>query len=258
MGEPVNSNFLQKHKDQFINKVTYDFESRLLIETLENFSILASRYGYSVHPYSARSLQKLSTLPEERKISIRLFYENWISWIEPEDSSTHEIQIDLEKEKSFLKRALDHYNLRVHDDFWATLQTGQLIEIYGTDMVQIYRNLEFLRYCSYSLLDISVFEWYNLWTRPTQILEAMLKCAEQAMNHPTPVLPYSVPRHVLRETQPATLDEPQPRIACLVDFHHIGSVFNKFGFDLSPRGAIATSSGEIISIGDEASKIQFV
>ena len=234
-----------------------DPENKMLFAALERFAEVLRRYGHIVSIYSNGSLLKLSEVDSAKKATIRTFFENLSNWMEPEAGSPEIIEVDLEKEKTFLKRAFDHHGLWMHEDFWNTLTQGQVIEFYGTDGVQLYRNINFFDFCSYSLLDISVFEWYNLWQRPSQIQEQMNKDAVKVFSTPTPVMQYKVPRHVLREVKPPSMEiEEHPALACLVQFKYAGSLFK--GVDPRPAGAIATSEAEVIAVGDEARTIHFV
>ena len=225
-----------------------DPENRRLLMALVDFAQKLQRYGIFVKVCNAASLNKLAELSSERKTQIRTHFENWGKWIEPDAGAPEIIEVDDEKERTFLKRALDHYGVWIHDEMWATIRKGLVIEVYGSDMVQLYRNIHFFQFSSYSLLEISVFEWYTLWKRPSMIQEAMLEDAVACMETITPIRPYKVPRHVLRETKdPDTTLMHEPR-ACHVQFKDVASVCR--GLDRRPAGAIATSDAELIAIGD--------
>lgn len=246
-----------KQVEPSLKVILDDPENKLLLLALERFAEILRRYGHIVSIYSSGSLLKLSDTTSEKKTAIRTFFENLADWMEPEAGSPEIIKVDLEKEKTFLRRAFSHHGLWMHEDFWNTLTEGQVIEFYGTDGVQLYRNINFFDFCSYSLLDISVFEWYNLWQRPSQIQEQMNRDAVKVFSTATPVMQYKVPRHVLREVKPPSLEiEEHPPLACLVQFKYAGSLFK--GVDPRPAGAIATSEAEVIAVGDEARTIHFV
>lgn len=242
--------------NRILSSVIVDPENRLLLEALEHFANVLRRYGIKVAPYSEMSLLKLAEVPVEKKRGIRSLFENWAQWIAPDSDGADILEVDLEKEKLFLKRALDHYGVWIHDDFWSSLRKGHLIEVYGQEMIQIYRNIEFFKYCSYTLLDISIFEWYSLWERPRSVFEMIMDVARSVLVKQTPITKFKVPQHVLREVRPPNRENGEQRMACLVTLECIGSLYR--GLSRQPAGAIATSVGEIIAIGDEARKIQFV
>lgn len=234
-----------------------DPENKRLFVALDRFALVLRRYGHVVGTYSKSSLQKLSEVSASKKEEIRVFFDNLSDWMEPEAGSPDTLEVDLDKEKTFLRRAFAHHGLWMHEDFWNTLSNGQVIEFYGTDGVQLYRNINFFTFCSYTLLDISVFEWYNLWQRPSQIQEQMNKDAAKVFSTATPIMQYKVPRHVLREVKPPSMEiDEHPPLACLVQFKYAGSLFR--GVDPRPAGAIATSEAEVIAVGEEARTIHFV
>ncbi|MGZ3768418.1 MAG: hypothetical protein ACXVCP_01245 [Bdellovibrio sp.] len=246
-----NDNF-----DEILHYALQDSTNFNLLKTLEHFSSKLKRYGYNISPYSLASLIGLKQLSIERKNQIRNHFENWSTWIEPDSEGTEIIEIDLEKEKNFLQKALNHYGLWMSDEMWNTLRKGQVIELYGSDMVQLYRNLNFFEFCSFSLLDVSIFEWFKLWERPSRIQEEMMKRATVAMTTVTPCMAYEVPEHILREVKTIQGLQEHPPIACLVKFKYIGSLFK--GPCTKSWGAIATSRAEVIASGDEALHIHFV
>lgn len=101
-----------------------NIDNRLLLIALENFSLTLKRYGYDVPVYSRDSLAKLAEVSPEKKAQIRTFFDNWRSWIEPEAGEGDILEVNLAKEKMFLKRALDYHGLWLHEDFWNTLAEG--------------------------------------------------------------------------------------------------------------------------------------
>ncbi len=238
------------------SEILKDPENYRLLRTLTDFSIKLKRYGLNVAICNHASLQKLAELNSDQKTQIREYFENWGIWIEPETSGDSIIEVGFEQEKTFLKRALDHYGFWIHDEFWKSISHGQVIEFYGKNMVQLYRNLHFFQFSSYSLLEISVFEWYQLWQRPSVIQDTMMKTANHVMTHMTPLLVYGAPRHVLRETRDMPDRECQEHVACLVQFKYAGSLCR--GLERTPVGAIAVSEAELIAVGEEALQIQFV
>jgi hypothetical protein len=131
-----------------------------------------------------------------------------------------------------------------------------VIEIYGHDMIQLYRSLTFFQYCGYSLLDISVFEWYVLWERPRMVVDKMIDYAKVYLTTKHPTAKFDVPRHVLRETMDTGLTSPFNVRACIVDFKNIASLSK--GLSPEPGGFICTATGEIIAEGSDALNIQFV
>ncbi len=239
-----------------VQDVLHSMENRRLLLALDQFAKLLTKYGYQVEVYSPKSLIHLNTISAEKKDSIAVYYENWSRWITPDASEVFNIPISEEKEKAFLKYALDHYGLEVSDDFIDTIKTDQVIKVYGADIVQIYRSLNFFKHCGYPLLDISIYEWYALWARPAKIIEKMQEEAMKTLENATTVRKMNVPKHVTREimdSENAPLFIPS---ASVVDFKYIGCL--KKNNIHKPSAFICSATAEITGRGVEAANIQFV
>lgn len=244
--------------DRGASSLATDSATASVLDALSAFAKTLLKYGISTRVCTPASLARLSTWTPSQKEELAGNFELWRSWIEAEvaEASVTTLEITAQRQKDLARRALDHYGLRVDESFWATVDKDDLIEIYGTNMVQLYRSFNFFKYCGFSLLEVSVFEWYNLWERPTIVYREMMRMAEEAMNKGVKLASYKVPRHILREKISGHPVEDEKRMACLVDFKFIASVYRD-GEDL-PAGAIVSSGGEIIARGGEVQSIQFL
>lgn len=122
--------------------------------------------------------------------------------------------------------------------------------------MQLYRNIRFFDYCSYSLLDISIFEFFPLWERSEQMMKFIFENVNTALQTATPIIPLTAPGHVLRETKPIEAHETNPRLASLVHFKALGSLYRSV--DPKCAGIISLSTAEVIAAGEEAARIHFV
>lgn len=236
-------------------QVLEDPLNRRLLETLVRFAEKIRPLGYDVPVSSRASLARLGETSPEKKRQIAESFDLWLGWIDPEEDGVSRPE---KSEKAFLQRALEHYGLHVDDEFWTTFTEDQFVQIYGEDMIQLYRSLNFFRVCGYSLLDISVFEWYVLWDRPSRIMDEMIRSAQGALETYVAVKKLEAPRHVLRETYDTGLSDMFVPRASLVDFCHVASLTKSPIRGSTPRGFICTSLGHIIATGEEALRIQFV
>lgn len=228
-----------------------------LLATLSCFANLLKTYGFEVKVYSERSLKKLNEISEERKREICEYYQNWINWIESDDSR------ELEHiEKVCLKKALDMFGLEASDDFLKTLQKDQIIELYGKDMIQLYRSLNFFKITGYSLLDITVFEWYLLWNRPSKAIEETLNDVNEVMTSYIPVKKFQIPKQLIQENYNTGLaTEPFTKRAIMAQFLNAGSLSLKGAIKdhlIEPKGFICSSVAHVVAVGDDVSNIQFI
>lgn len=231
--------------------VFQDVANRRLFDAATRFAELLNRLGHSIPAYSESALLKLAETPATKKEQIASDFECWSNWIEPLDPTT-----SYDNEITLLKRALEKHGFEADDEFWKTIEKGQIIEFYNEDMVQLYRSFNFYAYTGYSLLDISLYEWYLLWDRPAQILESIGAELMESLQTHIPVRPFRTRKHLVREIFNATNSKHFRPRASLLQPVRLGSLTSKkFG---AKKGFICTSTGETIAVGDEAKNIQFL
>lgn len=240
----LNSNFV-------INDLNSEIDNKLL-STLIFVSEKLSALGVSVHPYSNASLAKLSELDVDRKFKIIDYYKNWIHLHSRESDIANTFD---NTEVEFAKKSLKHYGFKVNDDFWKTVEHDHVIEIYGTDMVQLYRSFNFFKYSGYSLLDIAVFEWFSLWERPKAVTEMLFSNIEYVVSHCAPLHKVTAPPHLLREIMNTgeTLNFT-PR-ACHMEFKYISALTNEYN---QCSGFICSAVGSVIARGEDVHKLGLV
>ncbi|MBK9294410.1 MAG: hypothetical protein IPM57_08180 [Oligoflexia bacterium] len=211
--------------------------------------------GYPVRICSESSVRKLHLLDPNKKIAIKNCFLTWHEWIKPEiDTPSNEHEL----EQKLLKKALDYYKLKTSEEFWKSLKNGDLIEVYGQEMVQLYRSLSFFKYSGYSLLDLSVHEWYVLWERPSMAQEKMQEYANKALSNDIKLEKFLVQKHILREIYDTGKTEPFAPRAILVEFKNISSLKNSYSNIDEIAGFICTSRATKIAEGEDAKNIQFV
>jgi len=230
-------------------------DNQSLLTIVNEFCQVLSFYGYSVTPYSSWSLRKLDETSLEKKTQIKNYLKTWMELISPEP---HQLPgaPNVDQEINFAKNALKKLDLKIDENFWKTLQREHVIEIYGAEMVQLYRSFNFFKYCGYSLLDIVLNEWFMLWERSQKVVEAMHQEVLQVMTESAPYHKVNIPRHVIRET----LDTGDTQIfvprACHVEFQYIGAL--RTSVLAKPSAFIVTSTGAVVARGSEAMNFGFV
>jgi hypothetical protein len=230
-------------------------ENKKLLGILSRFAKLLKYYGYNVNTYSEGSLKKLNEVPCEKKEQMSAFFENWSNWIDPEKNTVPVEDI----EKHCLQKALDFYNLEISEEFWKTLEKDQIVEFYGEDMVQLYRSLSFFKVTGYSLLDISVFEWYVLWQRSAKAIEETMNNAQQVIKNYIPFKKFEIQKQLVHEVYDVNGESDFVPRTVLAEFMYVGSVTKKNLFDaFAVRGVICSSRAQIFSLGGAESNIRFI
>jgi hypothetical protein len=239
-----------------VEEILKSAQNTRLLETLSRFAQLLNHFGYTVDSYSEASLKKLTEIPNDKKEQISLYFENWSNWIDPEKNPGPTDDI----EKRCLQKALDYYKLQASDEFWKTLEKDQIIELYGEDMVQLYRSLSFFKVTGYSLLDISVFEWYVLWHRSAKAIEETMKDGQQVIRNYTPVKKFEIPKQLIHEVYDVGgQDEAFVPRTVLAEFMYLGSLIKKNAFDPNQvGGAICSSNATVLAQGTDTTNIRFL
>lgn len=245
------------HSCPSVDQIVADPVNARLLRALEGLSRTLRFYDVVVGVSTPESIRVLPNWATEKRVELAEYYEHLDICFQPMAGDPEPRDITPVKEISFAKKALDRLGLTVSDQFWSTVDVNQVIEIYRSDMIQVYRNLNFFRVCGYSLLEISVIEWFRLWQRPSSTLDKMSEFIALAMTTDVPAMTYAVPEHILLEKRVETglTDFFTPR-AHVVNFQYIGSVYS--ARDSRPCGLICSATGSLVAEGEEALNIRFV
>lgn len=223
-----------------------------LIEDYEKLALSINQNTQSaytqirVNPYSKASLADISKLSNDKISNIQ--------------SSAKEILSQLQllegdfSEKKMLKTFLAKKDFSVPNEFWSSLSEEDVVEVYSANMEQVYRSFNFFKYCGYSLLDLSIYDWQSLWERPSFVMQQMQAYAIDALQGNFILKKVDIIKHIVRETFNSGLTaEFTPRV-CRMSFNYIAPVFKREHI----AGFIVTSRGELLLEGHEALDLRFL
>ncbi len=175
-------------------KVELDLDFVKLADQLSN---LINSHGIPCKPYQ-RNLPFFSLLPNEKKIAvisnIKFYYELCLEQVAEGYS--------LKDNPSFIWRAFRHFGYTPTSDLFAQIENHHIIEIYTDEGIQVFRNLKYFEYCSYTLEELYTLEWYNLYERSLEMqsmaFESISKIfkGEQLTNFNP-----EMPKHIVKELQ---------------------------------------------------------
>lgn len=167
-----------------------DFKSlaTALCELLATAGVAKKPYSEELPFFRALTLEKrLSTVEQ-----LRFYYELCVSQV-CEGAS-------LRNSQTFTWRALKKCGLTPASDFLSRITAGDIVEIYNCDGMQIFRNLEFFEFCSYTLEDLYCREWWVLYRRDQHITDMVRARVQEVFNHEHPDgLLCPAPKHILQE-----------------------------------------------------------
>ncbi len=84
--------------------------------------------------------------------------------------------------KKFLWRALQSLGLVPLDNLFAQIADDDIIEVYSSEGIQIFRSFSFLESISYTIEDLIVYPWHDLFIREAKITELLIDQAVRLFN----------------------------------------------------------------------------
>jgi hypothetical protein len=164
---------------------------------LGEFSRLLSRFGCQTIPLGRpESVQRYLGLPLDRRIVISERFHTYRSVCESVAQSGQ----SLRDSSIILWKMLSRLKFRPGTDLFDKLDQDDVIEIYDSSSVQIFRNLRFFEICSYSLLEVFTFELWELYRRDMAITNALVQTVTGVFSNKTRTsVPAGVPDHTVEE-----------------------------------------------------------
>lgn len=218
-----------------------------LLASLENWALALKTQGVDKETTSRDSLLKIQELSSEQIESLIEYAQANANIINSFNSTERVL------EKSLLLKALNYFGLIADDGIWNVMEDNSVVEIYGPNMKQLYRSVNFYQYSSYSLLDLAAFEWFYLWDRPRAVTEQMMKAAHAVLMNFVPVQKIDIPVHVMREIRDTGLSGKFIPRAILFSPGYVGSV--RMPLSSAPVGFMCTSKGEVLAVGKDTFEI---
>ena len=163
-----------------------------LIPALERVCAFARTGGVSVRPYSNDALEtfrEFTPLKQDTILTGLRTYEEILAR-NPKQAT----------EREMVASALAQFGLKLGDgDFFSVVDDDDVIEIYTPQGLLLFRNFTAYKYTSYTLLDLLVYEWFELYERDQHLIDEMLRHTKEIMLNGTRAEKFKTPPHLLRE-----------------------------------------------------------
>ena len=148
---------------------------------------------------------QLSTLEQFAKYPLE-FQARSVEALQFYIDSLSEMKKNLESPKSsklFLWRALQQLKLIPPDDLLEKIGDDEIIEIYSSQGVQMFRSFSLLEVISYAIEDLVVFSWDGLFYRDPKLTESLMQQAGKLFSKQISTTQKNEieGKHVVRETQ---------------------------------------------------------
>ncbi|MBX3018458.1 MAG: hypothetical protein KF767_11245 [Bdellovibrionaceae bacterium] len=98
------------------------------------------------------------------------------------------------------KWALKKADLDLADpDFCDYFEEDDIIEVYSEQGVQLYRSWSCYRHCSYSVLELKLYDWDTLYQRPSWVAKTLWDMMPRLFEPGQKTIAYNIPEYVMTE-----------------------------------------------------------
>lgn len=175
------SGLLSKYQEEAIHDLAKTEINKQLLIGIDTHCQFLDSLGIKAKPFSPKSLKDLNTLDDSSK---RLIIDNIYS-----ELSAHENAKSLDNAQLLLgNKFIASKKLKASDEFLETIKDNHIVEIYSNEMKQVYRSLNFYEYTGYSLLDLMLYELYDLWRKPAASAKALATLAQFTLENKVPLV----------------------------------------------------------------------
>jgi PAS domain-containing protein len=204
------------------------------------------------HFPNSKTIQKMTQLSEAHvdRLCFQLRVTQYLSTL-----SNQEALESAAFQSELLKKALDFFGLESISENIPAFEADDIIEVYNSDSIQLYRSLNFFEYSSYSLEDLLLNEWFHLWERPSWAIEQLMALVQQTLSGQSDLITNpNVTPHLLREI----LDDGNG------SSHRLLRQTMKTVFALRKKGSrriggfVSVCKAEILASGKEAIGLDFI
>lgn len=172
----------------------------------ESYNDWLALLGLPPMPMSKDMAERISRLKSEEAESLAIRVVNSLRLMEasfPEVASevrAGRTGFSKQSEVASLKRALSRADLRLADDhFFDVIDEGDIIEVFSIEGVQLYRSWSSYQYCSYSALELKLYDWDELYMRPSWVAKTLWEMLPQVLMPGAKTLAYDIPEYVMTE-----------------------------------------------------------
>lgn len=158
-------------------------------------SEIVSSFGISVKPYSDSRLPYFSTLSDDKKKYAIASLSQYLKICSA--FKAYDKQAD---PKTLIWFAIRQFGFRPTSDLFSYIDSEHVIEIHDLGGVQIFRNFEFYRYCSYSMEELYTLPWTDLFSHEPYSHQKLIEKAIYLLSGDVKnVIKFDLPTHRIQE-----------------------------------------------------------
>ncbi len=161
-------------------KMPYSSNKKEFCLLAEQISNIAGKHGIKIAPYNSEALPHFSKLDENAQVEILNQLRMYVHICQ----KTLEIYGSLHFSTQMIWVALKELQLIPCSDLFTKITSEDVIEIHDLGNKQIFRNLRYFEFCSYTLEEVHCVPWTELYYRPVEDLSVLLSFAENIIKNP--------------------------------------------------------------------------
>ncbi|MFV3407586.1 hypothetical protein ACNH6C_03200 [Bdellovibrio bacteriovorus] len=166
---------------------------RLLCERL---ALVLEKEGLSVKPYHDPALPHFCRLANDQKDLALQTLKDYVEICQEVQAESY----SLKDSPRFCWKALRRWGLVPSSDFFDKLEMANIVEIYTSDNLQIFRNLRFFEVSTYTLEELYTLEWWKLYGREEAVTRDLFAAALDLLSGKVPgTMRFQVGKHQLWE-----------------------------------------------------------
>lgn len=167
------------------------------VQTALEIEAISAKYGVTVLPFHSSKLPVYAALSGEKQREALKHLQGYLCSMQTTESAG----APLDNQERALWFALSALEVVPSSQLFTILKTTDVVEIYDMDNLQIWRNLNFMRICSYTLEEIYCLPWVDRYRRSEEALVELGEKVGKFLAGQTPDLYHAqVSDHRLEET----------------------------------------------------------
>lgn len=165
-----------------------------LVNQLNVLSDFAKKLNINIKPFD--NLAQIENVTESITDEIYNFIKDYLDILL---NSNIDNEPPCRVEKIIFEKALKNLNLKTLDNMDCFLNENDIIEIYDIQGFQKYRNLIFLKFCSFDLFTLYSKSFIDLYERSTEFNGQILNAIEDVINNPKGTIKFNCGEHLIKE-----------------------------------------------------------
>jgi hypothetical protein len=169
--------------------------SQALRRRLDAFTTMLASYQVVKAPYSEQDIAQFDQLPSDKQMAL---YSKVERYTEVYFVASQQL-VAFDDNVKMLRLFMKMNGLSAPQGFEDVLTSGTVEEIYDTELVQEYGNLEFFRLCNYPVLKVLMMPFNELYYRDPVITNALVDRCREVLTASEYTHVVGTPTHLMRE-----------------------------------------------------------